>query len=98
MKDYARGFYKGKEWKQCRAAYTKAARGLCEHCLSRGIIKAGKIVHHKIHIDPDNIQDPTITLDFNNLELVCMDCHAELHKGERARRYKLDELGRVSVK
>lgn len=51
------------------------------------------IVHHKIHITPENITDPSITLDFNNMELLCRDCHALAHT--RGKRYKVDELGRV---
>lgn len=105
-KDFAKGFYKSKAWKDCRAAYFKAARGLCERCLSRGIYRAGEIVHHKEHISPENIQDPRVLLDWGNLQLVCRDCHAELHAdvlgfraGTHGRRegdrFKMDELGRV---
>lgn len=97
MKEYAKGFYKSKAWKDCRAAYAKSVGGLCEVCLKAGIYRAGEIVHHKEHINPDNINDPRIILDWNNLQLVCRDCHAELHPKHRGRRYKLDELGRVIV-
>ena len=97
-RDFAKGFYKSKAWKECRAAYAKAARGLCERCLSKGIYRAGEIVHHVEHISPDNIQDPKVLLDWNNLQLVCRECHAELHpKGREGRRYQLDELGRVII-
>lgn len=51
-------------------------------------------MHHKIHITPDNINDPNITLDWNNLQLVCRDCHAEIHAGTD-KRYAVDEWGRV---
>lgn len=95
-KEYAKGFYNSPAWKACRAAYTKHARGLCERCRERGRIRSGVIVHHVTPIAPDNINDPSITLSFDNLMLVCRDCHAELHEG-RERRYKLDEMGRVTV-
>lgn len=94
MKPYAEKFYKSKEWKQCRAAYAKYRSNLCERCLARGLIVPGVIVHHKIHITPDNIGDPDVTLSWNNLELVCRDCHAQVHS-ENEVRYKLDDLGRV---
>ena len=64
-RDFAKGFYKSKAWKDCRAAYFKAARGLCERCLSKGIYKPGEIVHHKEHISPDNIHDPKVLLDWS---------------------------------
>lgn len=72
-------FYHSTVWKKTRAAFVKARRGLCEDCLSAGIIKAGKIVHHKTPITADNINDPSITLSFDNLKLVCQDCHAKEH-------------------
>ena len=94
MKPYAQEFYSSKAWKETRKAYAQSKRNLCEICLAKGLIKPGVIVHHKVHIEPENIGDPTVTLNWNNLQLVCRDCHAEIHD-RRQRRYKLDELGRV---
>lgn len=93
MKEFAKGFYKSAAWKRCRAAYAKAAGGLCERCLSKGLYNPGEIVHHKTELTPDNINNPAIALSWDNLELVCRNCHAELHGAER--RYRVDELGRV---
>jgi 5-methylcytosine-specific restriction endonuclease McrA len=93
MQPYAERFYKSKTWQQCRAAYAKRVGGLCERCRAHGRIVPGVIVHHKIHITPENINDPNITLDFNNMELLCRDCHTLAHT--RGKRYKVDELGRV---
>ena len=42
-------------------------------------VSLGYIVHHKNHISKDNIYNTDITLDFNNLELLCMDCHNKEH-------------------
>ena len=94
MKEYAKGFYKSKAWKDCRAAYAKSVCGLCEVCLTRGVYRAGEIVHHKTHINPDNISDPTIILDWDNLQLVCRECHAQEH-GARERRFTVDGFGHV---
>jgi len=87
-------FYGTTAWQETRKAYTKSVGGLCERCLSKGIYKAGEIVHHKKHITPMNMTDPSITLSWDNLMLLCRDCHADVHKG-RERRYDIDELGRV---
>lgn len=95
MKEYAAKFYKSPAWKKCRAAYAKSVGGLCEVCLDAGIVRAGEIVHHKVHINPENISDPTVILDWSNLQLVCRDCHAKLHGAREGRRYRLDEMGRV---
>lgn len=94
MQEYAETFYKSKAWQKCRAAYAKSKGGLCERCLARGIYRAGEIVHHKQHITPGNITDPNIILAWDNLELLCRDCHAQEHD-RRKRRYKVDDMGRV---
>ncbi len=96
MKDYAKTFYKSKTWQACRAAYIKKVGGLCERCLAKGMIVPAVIVHHKIYIGPENINDPTVTLNWDNLEALCRDCHADEHAG-RERRFTVDELGRVTV-
>lgn len=96
MKDYAKSLYKSKAWQKTREAYARSVGGLCEICWKNGVLRPGEIVHHKIHITPDNINDPSITLSFDNLQLVCRDHHAQIHD-RRQRRYKVDELGRVTI-
>lgn len=39
----------------------------------------GYIVHHKCYLDMSNIYNPEVTLNFDNLELLCMDCHNKEH-------------------
>ena len=57
---FAREFYDSVAWKNTRRAYASAAGGLCERCLRAGRYVPGEIVHHKIHLTPDNIQDPGV--------------------------------------
>ena len=95
MKEYAKGFYKSQAWKQTRLAFYKEKKGLCEECLKQGIVKAGVIVHHKIHITQENINNTTVTLDKNNLELLCRDCHGKKHGKDR--RYRVDNNGNVII-
>lgn len=99
MRDFARAFYQSPAWKKARAAYAKEKRGLCERCLAKGLYTPGVLVHHKTPLTPENITDENIALDRENLELLCRECHAEVHEemydSRRARRYKIDELGRV---
>lgn len=94
MREFAEHFYKSKAWQACRIGYVKSVGGLCEECLRNGRYTAGVIVHHKIHLTPENINRPEITMDWNNLELLCRNCHAQIHDA-RKRRYKIDEFGRV---
>lgn len=96
MKDFASSFYKSQAWKRTRAAYTKAQGGLCECCFKDGIITPGEIVHHKTPLTPANIHDPTVTLGWSNLQLLCRECHAKAH-GARQKRYSVDSFGRVTA-
>lgn len=102
-KEFAKSFYKSKAWKQCRAAYAASVGGLCERCLRNGIVTAGEIVHHKIHVTPGTINDPSVLLSWSNLELVCRECHRELHEGQMhkdadhsSRRFAVDLDGKVT--
>lgn len=71
--------------------------GLCERCLKRGLYVPGEIVHHIVELTPENINDPDVALNWNNLELVCRDCHGDAHRGFE-RRWKVDEMGRVAAR
>ena len=93
MKPFAKEFYSSLAWKNCRAAYVSAKRGLCERCLEKGVYNAGVIVHHKVHLTPQTITDPNVTLNWDNLQLLCRDCHAAVHGREK--RYRFDECGHV---
>lgn len=79
MKPWAKAFYNSKEWEACRKAYIASKQGLCERCLAEGRISAGEIVHHKQWLTRETINDPSITLNFENLELLCWNCHNKEH-------------------
>ena len=72
-------FYKSREWKITRAEYFKSQSGLCERCKAQGLIVPADIVHHKIHLTEANYNDPSISLNFDNLECLCIDCHNKAH-------------------
>lgn len=91
----AERFYKSRRWRDCKNAYTKSVGGLCERCLKKGLYVPGRIVHHKCYIGPDNINDPSITLNWENLELLCRSCHELEHKGIK-RRYAVNPDGSIA--
>lgn len=72
---FAKSFYNSKAWKDCQLAYKTYRMGICERCRSAD----GTEVHHKTMLNPSNISDPNITLNFRNLELLCKTCHAKHH-------------------
>nr|WP_318682681.1 HNH endonuclease [uncultured Acetatifactor sp.] len=96
MKEYAKEFYKSAAWKRARQQVITRANGLCERCRARGIYKPGYIVHHKEYITPGNIGNADITLNLDNLEYVCEDCHNKEHKAAHTpKRYEFDENGNL---
>lgn len=96
MRSIPTTFYKNKQWLNCRNAYFDYRHGLCERCLADGQIIAGVIVHHKEHLTPDNYTDSEIAYGFDNLELLCKECHNKEHFGMNdGHRAKIDELGNI---
>lgn len=75
----------------------KSVGGLCEDCMKEGRVTAAEEVHHIKFITPDNINDPNVTLNWDNLVALCRECHRKRH-GARQRRYEVDEWGRVTTK
>lgn len=74
MKDYAKGFYTSKAWRDTQKAYMLSKNYICERCG-----RPACIVHHKTYITPKNITDPNITLNWDNLEALCATCHQNEH-------------------
>ena len=58
MQDFAARFYKSKAWQHTRAAYLQKVGGLCERCLKKGLYHPAVIVHHKVYIDSETINNP----------------------------------------
>lgn len=93
MKRLNNGFYQSNTWVRCREAYKKSVGGLCEMCKQSGILSAGRVVHHIIHLTEENCHDPQIAYGFDNLMLLCQSCHESVHRG--AKPYKFDSAGNV---
>lgn len=107
-KEFAKIFYNSNKWKKCRNSYIQYRiminGGLCEECRER----LGFIVHHKIILTQQNINNPDIALNCEYLEYVCKDCHDKFEghgvghgekpivifneQGEPIARTKIDEV------
>ena len=82
-------FYNSKGWKRNRVAYAIAHHCICERC-GRPVYVSGVtnylpkgkrlkyVVHHKEHLNDDNYTTD-LAYDWNNLELLCIDCHNREH-------------------
>ena len=96
------GFYNSQAWKDTRRSYRQSAGHLCERCLERGIITSADVVHHIVPLTKDTVNDPNLSLNWDNLQCLCRKCHAEVHKeiyNKRAkRRYSIDDNGKVVMR
>lgn len=94
MSGFASSFYISNEWITCRRDYANSKGNLCERCAAAGYIVPGTEVHHKTRLTPDNISDPAISLNWDNLELLCKDCHLKEHNKTIMR---TDYMGHVEL-
>ena len=78
-KEFARDFYDSKAWRTTRKAYARSVFGICERCGA-----PGEIVHHRLALSPENIHDDRIAFGFDNLELLCRECHNREHMSSDA--------------
>lgn len=103
-KEWAKPFYNSKQWIKCRKAFI-AERisidgGICQRCKDN----LGYIVHHKEELTPNNINDPNVTLSFDNLEYVCKVCHDNEHDFGRGNKtfiregFTFNEMGELVKK
>lgn len=87
-------FYKSQEWAHCKAQVLQSrikADGVvyCEHC-GKPILKgfnpdknnnSGAIVfHHTIYLNNSNVNDASVSLDPNKIQIVHWSCHNEIHQ------------------
>lgn len=72
-------FYTSDEWRDVREILLLDRHMTCEVCHKLIHKKYKAIGHHKIELNMSNLNDPTITLNLDNLMLVCNKCHNILH-------------------
>ena len=101
-------FYHSKAWEDVRKTIWLKQNLLCNRChrpvyvdgISDYIPKEKRligIVHHKEYLNESNISDMNITLNPDNLEGLCKDCHEKEHaRGQGIRKgYRFDENGNL---
>ena len=106
-REFARALYKSKEWErlrsQCMARPVTLPDGrvcppyMCERCFDRrNRLVPAEICHHIRHVTSRTINDPSVTLNADNIMRVCRKCHGELHYPLKfVRRVTFDASGRV---
>lgn len=91
-KEFAKQFYKSKAWRNARAYVLRRDLFCCHDCGDRATE-----VHHVIPLTPENINDPNISLNPDNLRSMCWKCHNQetLGIGDVDAKYRFDENGMV---
>lgn len=94
-RDFSKRFYDSKAWKDLARLIREKKHFICDKCGRPGAHQ----VHHIIELTPDNINNPSISLNPRNLMLLCNDCHNRLHhrfeQGASSRTYSYDSEGHV---
>lgn len=89
-REFARAFYHSSKWIKTSKAYAVSRHYICELCGGQG-----KLVHHKIHLSEDNINDLNISLAWSNLQYLCVECHNKIHGTGEDRKIIFDSSGDV---
>lgn len=66
--------------------------------MKRGVYTPGREVHHVEELTPMNIHRPEITLNEDNLVLLCRECHKVRHDArQEGRRYTIGTGGEIII-
>lgn len=91
-REFAKKFYNSAAWIKTSKAYAASRFYVCEKCDEPA---KQYVVHHKIHLTPQNINDPSVALNWDNLQLLCLECHNKEHGRKHKRKVLFDERGQV---
>lgn len=73
-------FYRSKEWIVFRKLIILERGPKCEECGKKIVESKDIIIHHIIELTKENVNDTSISLNPDNVEIVCFDCHNKIHK------------------
>jgi hypothetical protein len=75
-----KAFYSSQSWTTLRLNLINERGNRCERC--KEIIPRSRdiIGHHIEEITPETVNDYTISLNPDNIEIICFDCHNKEHK------------------
>ena len=78
-------FYRSKAWEKLIATLKLErldADGniICAYCGRPIVRKYDCIAHHRIELTDDNVNDPTISLNPDNIDLIHFRCHNQIHQ------------------
>lgn len=75
-------FYTSKPWRDLSYTLKISRGGKCERCGWVAVTNEDRkklIGHHKVELTEANISDPSVSLNPDLIEIVCLDCHNKSH-------------------
>lgn len=73
-------FYASEKWRNFRMSLIAERGNECSRC-GKIIANAAEITgHHKVDLTPENVNDYTISLNPDLVNLICSECHNKEHK------------------
>lgn len=76
-KEALKWFYNSAAWQQARAAALRRDMFTCAYCGARATE-----VHHLKELSEKNVADVSISLNLNNLQSLCHQCHSQITMNE----------------
>ena len=80
ISEEVRAFYHSGQWHKVREVAMQREAYVCRLCG-----RAASVCHHIKEVSADNVNDPAITLNLDNLMCLCQACHNRIHGEERRR-------------
>lgn len=99
-REFSKKIYESRRWRKCAKAFAESKLYVCERCHNAIPHKDGRtqrfIVHHIQPLTPDNVADDSIVYGWDNLMLLCQECHNAIHgRHDDGRRIVFDDDGNV---
>lgn len=82
---WASNLYNSQAWKKLRSSIIASRGSRCEMCGRLMLDDSQLIAHHVIELTPDNVLDPRIAMNPDNIKIICKGCHDVVHHRYKAR-------------
>ena len=78
---WAKNFYNSKAWRSLRERLIVENNFLCSECGESYLNDSTQLVgHHIKELTPENINDANISLNPDNIKIICRKCHDKAHE------------------
>ena len=78
---WAARLYNSKAWRDLRRRLIIEAQYKCTICGANHLLDPHHLIgHHQCVLTPNNVNDPAISLNPDNVEIICKQCHDQMHQ------------------